>query len=431
LAPAAAHDAAGLPPSRDRPFSSLITRSTRGLQTLGRACVAGEPINLTDDTSELTLDIRVYARIFGARPRPPGAKNLGPNPFEVVAKEQTGDLKFAFRFRSLSKLIEGVIEHRRSEPAEEDDFLSMLMAARDRDNRAAMSNKELIDEVMTLIVAGHETTAAALTWTWYLISQHPAHGCAAGGRGRPHTRRGPGPRCGRSPGVHPSGGAGGIAAYPPGWLFTRRTIEDDQLGGYPVGPRTDVFIQPVHADRHPQFWSDPEEFQPQRFARRGRERAPPLRLHSILRGPAPLHRGEHGNVRDAGAREPHVARFPAQAGGRSTDRARGADQPAPTLQPHDDGRGKMKHKTLVEMFQASRAVDRAITYVEVRTPKRRVSFADVYAARSGSCITLQALGAQRGDKIILFLNNNEQFLDASGRHSPAASFPCRSRWDQR
>ena len=49
----------------------------------------------------------------------------------------------------------------------------MLMAARDRDNGEPMSDKELIDEVLTLIVAGHETTAAALTWTWYLISQHP------------------------------------------------------------------------------------------------------------------------------------------------------------------------------------------------------------------------------------------------------------------
>jgi acyl-CoA synthetase (AMP-forming)/AMP-acid ligase II/aryl carrier-like protein len=72
----------------------------------------------------------------------------------------------------------------------------------------------------------------------------------------------------------------------------------------------------------------------------------------------------------------------------------------------------MKHKTLVEMFQASRAVDRAITYVEGENAERRVSFADVYARALGILYHLQALGAQRGDKIILFLNNNEQFLDA-------------------
>ena len=54
--------------------------------------------------------------------------------------------------------------------------------------------------------------------------------------------------------------------YPPGWLITRRTIEADELGGYPIAPRTDVFISPYMLHRHPQFWSEPEEFRPERFA---------------------------------------------------------------------------------------------------------------------------------------------------------------------
>jgi cytochrome P450 len=54
--------------------------------------------------------------------------------------------------------------------------------------------------------------------------------------------------------------------YPPGWLFTRRTIEADELGGFSVGPRTDVFISPYLLHRHPEFWSEPEEFRPERFA---------------------------------------------------------------------------------------------------------------------------------------------------------------------
>ena len=71
----------------------------------------------------------------------------------------------------------------------------------------------------------------------------------------------------------------------------------------------------------------------------------------------------------------------------------------------------MKHKTLMDMFQANRDVDRAVTYVEGENVERRVSFADVYARALGILYHLQALGAQRGDKIIIFLNNNEQFLD--------------------
>src|SRR6202044_562524 len=130
-----------------------------------------EAVNLSDDASELTLEI-VLRSIFGsdlARLE----SQFGANPFEVVAKEQNRDLKFAFRFRSLTKRVAELIDRRRREPGEHFDFLSMLMATRDRETGLAMSDKELIDEVLTLIVAGHETTAAALTWTWYLISQHP------------------------------------------------------------------------------------------------------------------------------------------------------------------------------------------------------------------------------------------------------------------
>src|ERR1017187_594890 len=133
--------------------------------------VRGEPINLTDDVSELTLEIVLHS-IFG-----PDLerleRQLGANPFEVVAKEQNRDLKFAFRFRSLTKLVAQLVERRRRLPEEHFDFLSMLMASRDRETGAPMSDKELIDEVLTLIVAGHETTAAALTWAWYLLSIHP------------------------------------------------------------------------------------------------------------------------------------------------------------------------------------------------------------------------------------------------------------------
>ncbi len=224
----------------------------------------GEPVNITDDTSELTLEIVLHS-IFGtdlARLE----KQLGANPFEVVAKETNRDLKFAFRFRSLTRLVADLIARRRAEPEEHFDFLAMLMATTDRDTGAPMSDREMIDEVLTLIVAGHETTASALTWTWYLLSQHPE--IAA--------------KLQTEVDQAPAGNAASIDAalaatfvhqvlqeslrlYPPGWLFTRRTLEADELGGYPIAPRTDVFICPYLLHRHPAFWEDPEAFQPQRF----------------------------------------------------------------------------------------------------------------------------------------------------------------------
>ncbi len=224
-----------------------------------------EPVNVSDDASELTLEI-VLRSIFGS-----DLKRLetefGANPFEVVAKEQNRDLKFAFRFRSLTKLVAELINRRRREPSEHFDFLSMLMATRDRETGAAMSDKELIDEVLTLIVAGHETTAAALTWTWYLIGQHPETAEALRAEA---DRTGAGETLGldAAEGLHFTHQVlqEALRLYPPGWLITRRTLEADQLGGYPIAARTDVFISPYMLHRHPAFWSEPEEFRPERFA---------------------------------------------------------------------------------------------------------------------------------------------------------------------
>ncbi len=223
----------------------------------------GEAVNLTDDMSELTLQI-VLQSIFGDDLERV-ERQLGENPFEVVAKEQNRDLKFAFRFRSLAKLINELIARRRREPEERLDFLCMLMAARDQDDRP-MSDKELIDEVMTLIVAGHETTAAALTWTWYLVTRHPDVAAEL----ESEADRAP-------DGLLELDAAESLSfahqvvqealrLYPPGWLFTRRALEDDELGGYAVAARTDVFISPYTLHRHPDFWTTPEEFRPARFA---------------------------------------------------------------------------------------------------------------------------------------------------------------------
>ena len=223
----------------------------------------GEPINVTDDASELTLQI-VLESSFGVDLERV-EREQGANPFEVVAKEQNRDLKFAFRFRSLGKLIGELIGRRRRESAERPDFLAMLMAARDHDDQP-MSDKELIDEVMTLIVAGHETTAAALTWTWYLVARHPDVAAEL----EAEADRTPDGlldlEAAESLSFAHQVVQEALRLYPPGWLFTRRAIEDDVLGGFPIAARTDVFISPYTLHRHPDFWNAPEEFQPARFA---------------------------------------------------------------------------------------------------------------------------------------------------------------------
>jgi enediyne biosynthesis protein E7 len=247
-------------------FSALIREvNDKFAARWAEKAVRAEAVNLSDDTSELTLEI-VLRSIFGsdlARLE----TQFGANPFEVVAKEQNRDLKFAFRFRSLTKLVAELINRRRSAPEEHFDFLSMLMATRDRDTNEAMSDKELIDEVLTLIVAGHETTAAALTWTWYLISQHPdAQQRLQDEADVLGSDRTLGLDAAESLTFTHQVLQEALRLYPPGWLITRRTLEADELGGYPIAPRTDVFISPYMLHRHPVFWSEPEEFRPERFA---------------------------------------------------------------------------------------------------------------------------------------------------------------------
>ncbi len=124
----------------------------------------------------------------------------------------------------------------------------------------------MIDEVLTLIVAGHETTAAALTWTWYLIGQHRETAAQLEAEADRTTQDALGLDAAESLAFTHQVLQEALRLYPPGWLFTRRTVEADELGGFAVPARTDVFISPYTLHRHPSFWSDAEEFRPERFA---------------------------------------------------------------------------------------------------------------------------------------------------------------------
>jgi len=247
-------------------FSQLISDVNRTwAQKWAVKADRGEPINVTDETSELTLEI-VLKSIFGTDLERLVLR-LGENPFQVVAKEPTRDLKFAFRFRSLARLVAEVMARRREECESHFDFLAMLMDARDRESDQAMDDRELIDEVLTLIVAGHETTAAALTWTWYLLSENPA----AESRLQREADQAPelvsfGLEAAEALTYTHQVAQESLRLYPPGWLLTRRTIDADTLGGYAIPARTEVFISPYMLHRNPRFWEDPERFDPDRFA---------------------------------------------------------------------------------------------------------------------------------------------------------------------
>jgi len=247
-------------------FAELIAAANeRRLASWDALAARGEPVNLTDEMSDLTLDI-VLRSIFG-RDLDRLSEQLGGNPFEVVTREQSRDLQFAYKFRSLTKLVAQLIARRRATPEEHFDYVAMLMAARDKETGAPMGERELMDEVMTLIVAGHETTASGLNWTWYLLSQHPEV------EARLHAELDAAPQM-AAPGLAemealPYTGQvvnEALRLYPPGWLLSRRTVGADVLGGFEVPPATNVLLPLYLLHRHPRYWKEPDRFAPERFA---------------------------------------------------------------------------------------------------------------------------------------------------------------------
>src|ERR1700733_10959849 len=220
----------------------------------------GELLNLTEEMSELTLDI-VLRSIFGR-----DLEQLS-GAFQVVTKDPSRNLQFAFKFRSLTKLVAAVIQRRRAGQEEHFDFVGMLMNARDKEQGEPVSDKMLIDEIMTLVVAGHETTASGLNWTWYLISQYPAV------ESRLHAELDASavltaPRLEQMEALPYTRQVidEALRLYPPGWLLSRRAIEADVLSGYDIPAGSDVLLPLYLLHRHPRYWKDPDVFWPERFA---------------------------------------------------------------------------------------------------------------------------------------------------------------------
>jgi enediyne biosynthesis protein E7 len=232
-------------------------------------CARGEPVNVTDDMSEMTLEI-VLRVIFGDD-LDGMTSATGENPFAVLTQESERDLRFAYRFRKLAAMIQQCVAQRRAtggEPAgEAPDYVSLLLNARDKESGAGMTDKEIVDEITTLIIAGHETTASALNWIWYLLGEHPEV------EARLHAEIDASAEVAvpslQSMEALPYSNLvvrEAMRLYPPVWVVSRRTIEADTLSGYTVPPGTDVFFSPYYLHRHPAFWTDPEKFIPERFA---------------------------------------------------------------------------------------------------------------------------------------------------------------------
>ena len=169
-------------------------------------------------------------------------------------------------FRSLDQVVQGIINQRRQQNIDTDDLLSMLLSVRDEETGQGMNDQQVRDEVMTLLIAGYETVSTALVWTWYLLSQYPEvehrlHSeldIVLGGdqptvehlAELPYTRM-----------VIEEA----LRLYPPAWIFGRKAIADDEIGGYSIPANSIIVLSPYVTHRHPALWEHPEVFDPERF----------------------------------------------------------------------------------------------------------------------------------------------------------------------
>jgi cytochrome P450 len=225
------------------------------------AASRNENVNVTRDVSGMALEV-VLRFIFGA-----DYERLAIH-FELLSADPARNAQFASSFRALGKIILDIIEQRRNAPPTFGGILSMLVQARDPQSSDSMPDGQIIDEVLTLIVAGHETTASTLNFCWYLISQHPEVEEKLSNELRTlqvlsepiefgdlakfvYTRN-----------VLDET----MRLYPPGWLLPRKALHDDHLGEYFVPAGTEIYISPYFIQRHPALWENPDCFDPYRFS---------------------------------------------------------------------------------------------------------------------------------------------------------------------
>jgi cytochrome P450 len=166
----------------------------------------------------------------------------------------------------LDAIIQRIIDERRKSKDDRGDLLSMLLLAQDEDG-SQMTDKQVRDEAVTLVLAGHETTANALTWTWYLLAQHPEIEAALHAE-LDEVLAGRSPTLADLPRLQYTEMVvkEAMRMYPPAPSVGRQAIEDVQIGDYLLPKDTLVMIHPHLIHRDPRWWDDPDRFMPERFS---------------------------------------------------------------------------------------------------------------------------------------------------------------------
>ena len=234
------------------------------------------PLDETD-TEAIATSVRALATAVETR----GISPLALLPFTTIRPTR----RMRPPLQAFEQLITELARTRRDAEGTPPDIFGVLANARDADD-SGFSDTDLRDEALTLFTAGHETTASALSWIWYLVSTHPMVGRklyrelrdivgvhAPTNDDLPHLRY-------TRMIVEET-----LRLYPPTWAFSRSPIEDDEIGGYRIPARSVVLLSPYVTHRHPEYWPNPESFDPERWESESSSARPTYSYFPFAGGP--------------------------------------------------------------------------------------------------------------------------------------------------
>ena len=214
-------------------------------------------VEITAETDRVSMALNTVQELSS------GGRMLLPPIFRLLPTAD--NLRYRRAVRELDDVVYGLIRERRANGPAGDDLLHALLQVKDVGGRP-MPDEQLRDEVMTLLLAGHETTAVSLSWTWYLLAQNPD----VEKRLWSELRR---VLNGRSPGIQDLAELRytdrvvreAMRLYPPVWAVVRTCVKECEIGDYRVPAGATVLVSQWVMHRDPRFYDDPERFDPDRW----------------------------------------------------------------------------------------------------------------------------------------------------------------------
>ena len=235
----------------------VLTEMTNVMTTISAKTMFG--VDLQEEIQALTLALTTAQEYIYYR----GWDHLEQNKNDLSPET----IQFYQARETIDKIAYHIISEGRKNPQRDHNLLAMLLHASDEETGAGMSEEQIRDEVVTMLLAGRETIAVTLTWIYYVLSIYPdierrVHAEIEHVLGKrsptfqdlyklPYTRM-----------VIDEV----LRFYPTSWLIARRSIDPDEIGGYAIPQNSEIFINPYTVHRHSSFWENPDQFDPERFS---------------------------------------------------------------------------------------------------------------------------------------------------------------------